>query len=55
MAFMLVKDRIWSRISNWKNKFLSQAVNEILLKAVAQSNIPQYEHFSSSKDLIKGD
>jgi hypothetical protein len=40
MAFMSVKDRIWSRISNWKNKFLSQDVNEILLKAVAQSNIP---------------
>jgi hypothetical protein len=25
MAFMSVKDRIWSRIFNWKNKFLSQA------------------------------
>ncbi|GLT55032.1 hypothetical protein SLA2020_281860 [Shorea laevis] len=40
-AFMSVKDRIWCRISNWKNKLLSQAGKEILLKAVAQS-IPTY-------------
>jgi hypothetical protein len=38
---MSVKDRIWSRISNWKNKLLSQAGKEILLKVVAQS-IPTY-------------
>jgi hypothetical protein len=40
-AFMSVKDRIWNRISNWKNKFLSHVGKEILLKAVAQS-IPTY-------------
>lgn len=38
---MSVKDRIWSKISNLKNKFLSHAGKEILLKAVAQS-IPTY-------------
>jgi hypothetical protein len=41
MAFTSLKDRIWARISNWKNKFLSQAGKEILLKAVAQA-IPTY-------------
>jgi hypothetical protein len=40
-AFMSIKDRIWCRISNWRNKFLSQAGKEILIKAVAQS-IPTY-------------
>jgi hypothetical protein len=36
-TFKLVKDKIWSRISNWKVKFLSQARNEILLKVVVQA------------------
>lgn len=38
---MSVKERIWSWISNWKNKFPSQAGREILLKAMAQA-IPTY-------------
>lgn len=41
MAFTSLKDRIWARISNWKNKFLSQAGKEIMLKAMAQS-IPTF-------------
>lgn len=40
-TFKSIKDRIWSRISNWKMKFLLQAGKEILLKAVVQA-IPTY-------------
>jgi len=38
---MYAKERIWSRIGNWKNKYLSQAEKEIPLKAVAKA-IPTY-------------
>jgi len=41
MTFMYAKERIWSRIGNWKNKYLSQAEKEIPLKAVAKA-IPTY-------------
>jgi hypothetical protein len=37
LAFISVKDQIWSRVTNWKNGFLSQVGKEIILKAVAQS------------------
>lgn len=40
-SFRGVKERIWSRIQNWKNIFLSQAGKEVLIKAVLQS-IPTY-------------
>ncbi|XP_042944508.1 uncharacterized protein LOC122278379 [Carya illinoinensis] len=40
-AFKGITDRIRGRISNWKNKFLSQAGKEILLKAVIQA-LPTY-------------
>jgi hypothetical protein len=36
-TFKSIKDRIWSRISNWKMKILLQAGKEILLKAVVQA------------------
>jgi hypothetical protein len=39
--FKSIKDRIWKRLHDWKNKFLSQAGKEILLKAVIQT-IPTY-------------
>jgi hypothetical protein len=35
------KGKIWGRINGWKEKFLSQAGKEVLLKAVIQS-IPTY-------------
>jgi hypothetical protein len=41
MAFGVVKGRVWRRMNGWKEKFLSSAGREILLKAVAQS-IPTY-------------
>jgi hypothetical protein len=53
-AFTSLKDRIWARISSWKNKFLSQAGKEILLKAVAQA-IPTYTMsvFQLPKSLLQ--
>ncbi|XP_075504628.1 uncharacterized protein LOC142542068 [Primulina tabacum] len=41
MVFSYIKERIWSRIQSWKNKPLSKAGREILIKAVAQA-IPSY-------------
>ena len=40
-AFQNLKERIWSRVNGWKEKFLSYAGKEILLKAVIQA-IPTY-------------
>lgn len=35
--FQFLLDKIWSKMSNWKTKFLSGAGKEILLKAVLQA------------------
>ena len=40
-AFNKIKDRIWQRLQGWKEKLLSQAGREILIKAVIQA-IPTY-------------
>ena len=40
-TFAYIKDRIWKRIQGWREKFLSWAGKEILIKAVAQA-IPTY-------------
>ncbi|XP_042944622.1 uncharacterized mitochondrial protein AtMg00310-like [Carya illinoinensis] len=40
-TFRCIKDRVWQRVNNWKNKFLSPAGKEILLKAVIQA-VPNY-------------
>lgn len=36
-TFETIKDKVWHRINNWKNLFLSQASKEILLKSVIQA------------------
>ena len=40
-SFIQIKERIWSRLKGWKQKLLSQAGREILIKAVVQA-IPAY-------------
>jgi hypothetical protein len=40
-AFGYLKEKIWKKIQGWKEKFLSRAGKEILVKAVAQA-IPIY-------------
>lgn len=40
-AFEFLKDRVWKRLKGWKQKLLSFAGREVLLKAVAQA-IPTY-------------
>lgn len=39
--FHWIKERVWSKIINWKHKFISQAGREILIKAVLQA-LPIY-------------
>lgn len=48
--FAYLKDRVWKRIQGWKEKLLSKAGKEILIKAVAQT-IPSYA--MSCFDLTK--
>jgi hypothetical protein len=40
-TFAYLKDRIWKRIQGWKEKFLSWAGKEVLIKVVAQA-IPTF-------------
>ena len=41
MVFQGVQDRVWKKLKGWKEKLLSRAGKEILLKAVIQA-IPTY-------------
>ena len=40
-CFVNMKERIWARMQGWKEKLLSQAGKEVMIKAVIQS-IPAY-------------
>ena len=40
-CFTKIKERIWARMQGWKEKLLSQAGKEVMIKAVVQS-IPVY-------------
>lgn len=46
-CFTQIKERIWARMQGWKEKLLSQAGKEVMIKAVVQS-IPAY-----SKSVFK--
>jgi hypothetical protein len=48
--FTYLKDRVWKRIQGWKEKLLSKAGKETLIKAVAQA-IPSFA--MSCFDLTK--
>ena len=40
-SLVYIKERIWSKLQGWKEKFISQAGREFLLKVVVQV-IPTY-------------
>ena len=40
-AFNAIKDRVWRRLQGWKEKLLSQAGREVLIKSIIQA-IPPY-------------
>uniref|UniRef100_A0A2N9GZI9 Reverse transcriptase domain-containing protein n=1 Tax=Fagus sylvatica TaxID=28930 RepID=A0A2N9GZI9_FAGSY len=40
-SFAQIKERVWSKLKGWKEKLISQAGKEILIKSVAQA-IPTY-------------
>lgn len=53
-TFEAIKDKVWAKISNWKNHYLSQAGKEVLLKSVVQA-LPTYAMslFTLNKKLCK--
>ena len=53
-SFIYIKERVWKRLQGWKEKLLSQAGREVLIKSVIQA-IPMYTMscFKLPKGLIK--
>lgn len=53
-AYRSIKERIWAKISSWKNTFLSQAGKKVMLKVVIQG-IPTFTMsvFMLPKKLLK--
>ena len=41
VVFQVIQDKLWKKVKGWKERFLSKAGREILLKSVAQA-IPTY-------------
>jgi hypothetical protein len=54
-SFSAIKGCIWERINGWKEKFLSHAGKEVLMKAVLQAiSIYTMSVFKLPKSLCKG-
>ena len=53
-SFIFLKEKIWKKLQGWKEKLLSQARREVLIKAVIQA-IPTYTMscFKLSKGLVR--
>ena len=53
-SFSVIKERIWKKLKGWKEKLLSQAGREVLIKAVIQA-IPTYTMscFKLPKSLVQ--
>ena len=53
-SFIYIKERVWKKLQGWKEKLLSQAGREVLIKSVIQA-IPTYTMscFKLPKGLIK--
>lgn len=41
IVFQVIQDRVWKKVSGWKERCLSRAGREVLLKSIAQA-IPTY-------------
>ena len=53
-SFSIIKERIWRKLKGWKEKLLSQAGREILIKAVVQAILAYtMSGFKLPKSLIK--
>lgn len=50
----MIKDRVWNKLKGWKQKALSRAGKEIMIKSVAQA-IPTYimSYFLLSSSMCK--
>ena len=42
MVFNHVKERVWKRVQGWRNRPLSRAGREVLIKLIAKSNPTYY-------------
>ena len=53
-SFSVIKERIWKKLKGWKEKLLSQAGHEVLIKAIIQV-IPTYTMscFKLPKSLVQ--
>ena len=53
-SFSVIKERIWKKLKGWKEKLLSQAGREVLIKAIIQV-IPTYTMscFKLPKSLVQ--